>query len=256
MKLKGFLLMLSLFFANGIYTEGSKRIFETLLEFEKLYDTIKPAQKKSKEAFVWFSGVPHPFLNAVLHLSCEDVTAKVDALITETSPSIPLSFWVHSENHAEGLVEVLKQRGFACMITCPLMTWSVKPLSTFKADVRPADRERFYDILSAVYQFDEGIKASFRKLMDNVKCENYLIYIDGKPIGSATLVVNGSIGGVFNDATLPQRREASLAMMQFLMQRSYELKLTQLIVLSSPEAEKLYGSLGFENVCNIEIYSR
>jgi hypothetical protein len=45
-------------------------------------------------------------------------------------------------------------------------------------------------------------------------------------------------------------------MMQFLMKRSYELGLKQPILLSSPEAEQLYGEIGFEKVFDIQIYAR
>ncbi len=33
---------------------------ETLIEFENFYDLIQPAQEKGEEAFVWYSGIPHP----------------------------------------------------------------------------------------------------------------------------------------------------------------------------------------------------
>lgn len=229
---------------------------KTLKEFENFYDAIQPAQEKSQEAFVWFSGIPHPLFNAVMHLSCQDVNTKVDALIEKKPPNSPITFWIHSENKAEGLARILKERAFESIITCPLMSWSVKPISIAEFDIRPAVTEVFHEIISKVYQFDEEVKNGFQNLMKNAECENYLLYLDGKPIGTGTLVMNGSVGGIFNEASLPERREANIIMMQFLMHRSYELNLKQLIVLSSPEAEELYTNLGFENLFNIEIYSR
>ena len=92
--------------------------------------------------------------------------------------------------------------------------------------------------------------------MANLSCENYLIYQDGQPVGTVTFLVNGSVGSIFNDASIPDRREAHRNMMQFLMQRAYALRLKQVIVLSSPEAEPLYTDLGFHKVFDIDIYSR
>jgi hypothetical protein len=229
--------------------------YETLVEFESLYNSFYPAQEKSKKAFVWYTGIPHPLLNAVMHLSCTDVRGEVDRLIKLAPPNNPISFWVHPENHAEGFQEILKVRGFTPIITCPLMAWPVKQVSTPKFDIRPADMKVFNEILSIVYLFDNTVIDGFQKLMEKSTSENYIIYMDGNPVGTGTLLVNGSIGGIFNDATLPERREASAAMMQFLMHRSYALKLKKLILLSSPEAKELYSELGFKYLFNIELYS-
>jgi hypothetical protein len=254
MKINHLAVLVSLLFANLTYAEEPMNKYETLVEFENLYNSFYPAQEKSIKAFVWFTRIPHPLLNAVMHLSCKDVRGEVDRLIELAPPHNPISFWIHSENHAEGLREILKVRGFTPIITCPLMAWLVKPVSAPKYDIRVADMKVFNDILSIVYQFDDSVRDGFQKLMDKSACENYIIYMDGNPVGTGTLLVNGSVGGIFNDATLPERREASEAMMQFLMHRSHELNLKKLILLSSPEAEALYSELGFTNLFNIELY--
>jgi hypothetical protein len=45
-------------------------------------------------------------------------------------------------------------------------------------------------------------------------------------------------------------------MMRFLMKRAGELGLNRLVTLSSPEAQALYESLGFETVVLLEIFER
>lgn len=237
--------------------EASMDKMQTLMEFENFYDVIQPAYEKSAEAFAWFSSIPHPLFNAVIHLSSKDVQSKVDQFINQAGTGCPLSFWVHSQNRAQGLVDILHERQFHPIITCPLMVWAVQPVPAAKGDIRLADdREAFHEILSVVYQMDPAVKREFRHLMDNVECENYILYAENKPVSTATLMVQGEVGGVFNDATLPERREASLEMVRFLMHRSRELGLKRVIVLSSPEGEELYGGLGFENVFNIDIYAK
>jgi hypothetical protein len=123
-------------------------------------------------------------------------------------------------------------------------------------DIRPANLGPFLEIIAVVYQLDERVRREFEKIMKRLDCENYLIYKDGEPVGTATLLVKGLVGGIFNDATLSCRREACAPMMQFLMKHSHELGLKQLVLLSSPEAEQLYGNLGFKKAFDIEIYSR
>jgi hypothetical protein len=254
--MKRLLLFTLLVCSKNIYAEDPMQKLEVLKQFEGCYEVAKPAEEKSHQAFVWFSNIPDPFFNAVMHLTCDNVSEKVDALIQKVPQGNPLSFWVHPQNRAEGLVEILKERGFQSLITCPLMAWKVQTDISSEGDIRPADMEIFYQIMSSVYQFNQDVKVAFEKFMENVDCENYLIYEEGKPVGTVTFLVNGSVAGIFNDATLPERREAHRKMMQFLMQRAQDLHLKQVIVLSSPEAEQLYTNLGFRKAFDIEVYAR
>jgi hypothetical protein len=229
---------------------------ETLKQYENFYDLIHPAHEKSEEAFAWFSQVPHFLFNAVIHLSCDDVESKVDALIHQAPSKMPLSFWVHSENRAEGLIDVLTQRGFSAIIACPLMSWTVVPAMSSTGDFRLDDLNVFGDIVSKVYALDAVMKKEYLALMEKISCENYVLYVEGEPFSTATLFIDGRIGGIFNDATFPDRPEASRDMMHFLMDRAHQLGLEKLIVLSSPEAAQFYAELGFMSDCLIEIYAR
>ena len=229
---------------------------EILKQLEHFYDAIHPAYENNADVYVWFSTVPHPFLNVVIRLSSSDVIRDVDRLIACNSPYKPMSFWVHPHNRAEGLVDILKERNFISMDIWPVMTWNVKPARSSEADIRRSKGDDFYDVLSSVYQLDEEVKRGYPKLMAYSKAEYYTSYIDGMPVSTASLLIHGQIGEIFNDATLPGRREASFEMMRFLMCRSSELGLKRLITLSSPEAEELHTTLGFEKAFDIEVYAK
>ncbi len=249
-------LFIALCLFSNLAAEESMQPFEILRKFESFYNFIEPAIENTDEAFICYSGIPHPLFNVIMHLSCEKVEEKVDAIIENTPPEKPISFWVHPQNRAKGLTTVLIERGYSCCITCPLMAWQVMPMQKSSADIRQADMVVYNDIMAKVYQFEGAVREGFEKLMDRLKCENYVIYENNEPVGTGTLLVVGSAGGIFNDATLPERREASLEMMQFLMRRSSELGLKELIVMSSPEAQGIYGDLGFKNLFDIEVYAR
>lgn len=233
--------------------------FEILQEFEKFYDAMMPAQEKSNESFAWFSGLPHPLFNAVMHLTInKNLDNKVDSLISVAPKDIPLSFWVHNQNQSMELIEVLKEKGFQSIIICPLMTWDVKPLSIPQHEIEVANLEIFHHLLATNFHLDDAMKEGFAQLLENAAAENYLIYHEGQPVGTGTLTSNGKIGGIFNISILPkyQKRGYGRAMMQFLMNRASMLGLEKLILLSSPVAEKLYADLEFTKCFDIEIYAR
>lgn len=229
--------------------------FNALQELENFYDAMMPAQEKSKESFVWFSGIPHPLFNAVMHVTNRD---KMETLISEAPKEFPLAVWVHPQNEMPALAELLKERSFQFLITCGLMSWDVKSTQVSEFEIRNADLEIFYTVLAETFLFDDRIKKEYANLMGNVEAENYLVYQQGQPVGTGTLVVNGSVGGIFNVATLPQyqKKGCGRAMMQFLMHRAELLRLKQVVLLSSPVAEKLYEDLGFIKHFPVEIYAR
>lgn len=238
--------------------------FEILQHFEKCYESLKPAQENSAQAYVWFSGLSHFLFNAVMHISCEgNVAAKVDSLIEKAPANTPISFWVHSQNRAEGLAEILKERGFKPVIKYPVMAWKVKPVAKPQFEIVAARKKDFHGIVASVFHLDELLKQQYAALIDNSKAENFLVYADTlpitKPVGTGTILQEGKIGGIFNIATIPQYQKKGYgrSMMQFLMNRAHQLGLEYLILMSSSlEGEKLYTDLGFQKAFDVEIYAR
>lgn len=207
-KISLLILFILLNWGSFLNAEGYMTKFKTLQEFESFYDAMMPAQEKSKESFAWFSGIPDPLFNAVMHLTINhNLVDKVETLISIAPNDAPLSFWIHNQKNKSDLVEILKTKGFQSIIICPLMTWKVKPLNLPKYQIEVANLEIFHNLLSTTFHLDEGVKTGFARLLENVEAENYLIYHDGQPIGTGTLIPNGDIGGIFNITTLSEHQK-------------------------------------------------
>jgi hypothetical protein len=226
---------------------------EIMKQFEHFYDAIQPAQENNEDVYAWFSGVPHPFLNVVIRLSGIDALRDADALIERYSENKPMSFWISPENQELG--PGLIARGFSSITVWPVMTWDVKEAAPVLCDIRPAQSDVFYPILSTVYAVDKQIERDFSKLMDKAACENTIFYADDQPTSIASLFVHGSVAEIFNEASLPGQRAANEEMIRFLMHRAHTLGLKQLFTMSSPEAEELYALLGFKKVFDIAVYA-
>lgn len=258
MRLSFIFLYIFISLINPLSAEEAMDKFKILQEFENFYETMQPAQEKNEHYFIWFSGIPHPLFNAIMHLSCdENVNETVDSIIHAAPYNTPISFWLHSQNQTENLKEIITKKGFHPIIVCPLMSWSTQSIDMPPCDIQPANMEIFHDILAATFHFDKAIKEGYAHLLERANAENYLLYLDGKPIGTGTLFFNGKVGAVFNIAILPdyQKNGYGKILMQFLMQKAYALNAEKLILLSSPDAEKLYLKLGFKKELDIEIYA-
>ncbi len=138
------------------------------------------------------------------------------------------------------------------------MSWEVRSTDLPKLEVREADLEIFHDILGSCLHYNEEVKQASLNLLRGKNGEHYLIYLDGKPVGTGTLFVDNGMGMVAHVATLPeyQKQGVGRAMMQYLMNRASEHGLKKLILYSSHVAEKLYRNLGFQKIGEAEIYIR
>ncbi len=232
--------------------------FEVLRDLESFYAVLKSPQEDSKNGFTWISGIPHPFLNGVMHLSSvEEIDIKIDQLISQIAKNT-LSFWVHEYN-SPLLLGALQKRGFQSIITCTLMVlFNLEAVSSVKHDIRAVKGEDFHSTLAKAFHFDEITKTEYAKLFESTKTQDYVFYLEGVPMATGTLIAQGKIGAIMNIGTLPERQKKGCgrAIMQFLIHLAKKQGLEKLVLLSSPAAKKLYNDLGFISLMDIDIYAQ
>jgi len=224
-----------------------------LTAIEHYFSSMMIPIMDTETEYVWFSGLNHPIYNSVIHCTHSD---RVDFILKKAPKDVPISFWIPPQSDA--LVEILKERGFEKLVTCPEMHWEVKAIDLPKAKIELVHHnDEFYRILLSVNGFDEPLSREVKKLLMRTPVEDYLIYDEGRPVGTATLFVDGRIGVIFNVAVLPevQKKGYGSAIMRAVMHRAHELGLQTLVLHSSTVAVKMYKSLGFEQESELEIYT-
>ncbi len=228
-------------------------------EFENFFVGMSPAQQNSDEAFVWYSGVPHPMFNAVMHLKTKDnLETVIDKLISEVPEGNPFSIWSHELNGQNNLKEVLLAKGFEPIATTPFMTWDVRPTALGNHSVELTTADTFQSILGLTFHVNEIIQKGYARLLEQSNAENFVVFLEGKPVGTGSMMINGKTGGIFNISTLSeyQKKGCARSMMLYLMNRAVELGLEKLVLTSSSEGFKLYSDLGFTNCFDIEIFAK
>jgi len=230
----------------------------TLQSFQSIYSVFQSPQKEFVNSFVWLTDVRHPLFNCVINLSCPPgaVEEKVEAILQKISSS-PITFWLHPENKADGLRDVLKQKKFTPLITCPLMRLEIEKAASpeINFDIRHVSIDTFLPIFSSNFQMND---LSLRSVLDKPGIEHFLLYVEGQPVTTGTLVVQDDKGGIFNVSTHSdhQKKGYATALMQYFIKRGQIIGLKELILLSSPIAEKLYQKLNFTTVFPIDILAR
>lgn len=222
-----------------------------LTPVEHYFSTMGPPTIDSEREYVWFSGLNHPIYNSVIRFSQENI----DEILSKAPKGVPISFWVATSQPTESL----RDRGFEKLASCPTMTWDVKPIELPEAKIERVHQDgEFYRILLSVNELKEPLSGEVKKLLMRTPVEDYLIYNNDLPVGTATLFVDGKIGVIFNVAILAeyQKKGYGSAIMKFVMHRAHELGLQTLILNSSQVALNMYTRLGFEQKSDLHIYAR
>lgn len=227
----------------------SSIIVSMLRPIEHYFSFMMAPTIDSEREYVWFSGLNHPIYNSVIRFSEENI----DEILSKAPKGVPISFWASQPSKA------LEDRGFEKLASCPFMSWEVKPIEQPKAKIeRVKTNDEFYRILLSVNELKEPLSGEVKKLLMKTPVEDYLIYNNDLPVGTATLFVDGKIGVIFNVAILAeyQKKGYGSAIMKFVMHRAHELGLKTLILNSSQVALNMYTHLGFEQKSDLDIYAR
>ena len=252
------ILLTSIFLLTSLF--GNENGLEILKLKQSWFSSIAKAQEESREVFAWFSKIPDPAFNEVLCFHHrEGIEAHLNALLDALPKDLPVSFWINPSDTSQKLREVLAGQRFVSEGCFAAMSWKVHPIDIPLLEICPAfSDELFHEILAGVFQYGQEIKQARFNLLAATEGERYIVYLDGKPVGTGMLLLQGNIGGLFHIGVLPeyQRKGIGTAMVQFLMHRANFLGLEKLVLHASPIGEILYRKLGFERVDEIEIYSR
>jgi len=85
----------------------------------------------------------------------------------------------------------------------------------------------------------------------------YVGYVGGEPVSTAATVVGGGAVGIYNVATLPERRRAGYGeavMRHALEQARREHGVARTILQSTPQGFDLYRSMGYQTVTSVAVF--
>lgn len=85
----------------------------------------------------------------------------------------------------------------------------------------------------------------------------YVGYVDGEPVSTAATVIGGGAVGVYNVATMPDRRRGGYGeavMRHALEQARREHGLSRTILQSTPQGFELYQRMGYRTVTSVAVF--
>jgi GNAT superfamily N-acetyltransferase len=225
---------------------------------------------------LWFD-TPIPIIpyNGILKFQAEtEVEQKIDRLIHHFVRRQVAFMWiVHPSSKPEDLPDRLIGRGLQEAEVLPGMARSLANLPepppllegfSLRKVTDDGDASAFYDFAAWRWGVPEeykdrlnGMMATFRFGQSGSKAHMWQVWRDGQPVAKAGMYLTARSTGIYAVVTRPEARRQGLARLLTLVILEEARRLgQQLAVLhSSPTAESLYQSLGFETVAKFRLFA-
>ncbi|GAB4225705.1 MAG: hypothetical protein Tsb0021_00870 [Chlamydiales bacterium] len=227
---------------------------EVLHLYESFFNVLKTAEESSEEVFAWFTDIPHPLFNTIMHVNSEENLSYYSSKSKQA-----ISIWTHEFSPLSKLQNFFQKYAYHLTASCPLMAYNLDfdEITKVNKHIEITRDEIFYRIVATAFSFDETIKNSYKTLFEQLpEVENYLIFEDSVPVGAGSLHPKQNIGAIFNVGVLPtyQKKGYGRLLVEFLLNRARELNLIKIILQSTPIGVNLYTRLGFKKILDVDIY--
>ena len=226
------------------------------------------------ELFWYVTGLPDPAFNSVMYANL--TPERIDVAVAEIRElrrqhGVPMNWLVGPTSRPTNLPSQLRARGFRYIA-------DIVPLMLRLADLPPAGAPvpgltveqvmnaavldqwivtegRGFELAGVM---DRGVTA-LRQGMgvgDGVLRTHLLGRLHGRPVATASVILAGGIGGIFDVSTVPEARHLGIgtamtrAALDIVAARGYEVVFLQ----ASAMGQRLYRRLGFRDCCSCAVY--
>lgn len=214
---------------------------------------------------IYTPGLPESLLNIVLRYrgSTPVTPAALERIIAPyRTHHLPFQWWINAADEAPGLRDCLRALGMqawggATAMTLDLAGWRA-PATSVPADVRMGrvasaqDGRDALGVICEVFYVPAGPMA--RWTTENPAFHVYLARLGGRAVSALAIQRSGGVAGVYHVATRSgaRRRGIAGALLSLALDEARAGGCTLAALTATPEARRLYESLGFRACGAIE----
>lgn len=254
---------------------AARSIEENLIALLKLFARLPHAELlDAPDVLRVITGIMFPFANAVCRarLANDHVDAKIDlALEPLRERKLPALWWVGPSSRPSDLGKRLVAHGLTDLDDSPGMALDLNQVNRkvhWPENLsirRVSDRDSLRDYVVAMLHGFE-MEAVAGELMEQVitvagfgdaaPWRSFLAYLDGKPVGTCSVLWGGGVAGLYNISTIAEVRghgvgsAVTLAALDDSLAHGYRMAVLE----SSSEAVSMYTRLGFAECCKFGCY--
>jgi GNAT superfamily N-acetyltransferase len=242
-----------------------------LFEYYRYLGHSPQAEFHDSPELTWLlTGIPHPFLNNVLHTqlapdNVDDAIAQTLAYFRSRNVT-QLSWWTEPGCQPPDLAEHLLAHGLVYTDGGPGMAADLLALNEDVATPVALAIEQVTDV-STLKQWvrasatgfglpTSSVDACFDLFMGlgfNLPLRNYVGCLNGEPVAAAELFLGAGVAGVYWVATMPDARRQGIgaAMTLAALREARDLGYRIGILHASPKGFRVYRRLGFQEQCKM-----
>ena len=264
---------------NQIQTDVSDGALVTAIrsnmcDFFRLLSRSNAAEHFESDRFTrWYAPISHPWFNGVL---CSDPPAEPDAdFIAETIQYFrtknvgTFTWWVEPHLTASDWQPALSRHSIGFSDDTPGMAVALDELQNLQPaphgfEIRIVDDAESLQAWAKTFVKGYGLPPDWespafdlwRQLGLDLPMRNYLGYLDGKPVSTASLFLGGAAAGIYCVSTVPEARGqglgAALTLQPLREARQWGYRIG--VLQSSKMGINIYKRLGFRHLCQIEYF--
>lgn len=213
------------------------------------------------------SHVPVPFFNGIATTNITEADVP-EVLEIVRAKRCPFRWWLGPSTRPQGLAPILEAHGLTHTYDAPGMA---ADLTTVDLDVpvpadvriqRVDDLTPWFEVFVPVFSRTAAEAALWRRayeqcgLGEDAPWTHYVAFIDGKPVATTSLLLDGELAGIYSVGTLAEARGRGIgaAVTREAMRFARDRGATQAALQSSELGSSVYRRLGFVEYCNLRLY--
>lgn len=243
--------------------------------FWRVYGRGKGADLHSSPKVLWFyTGIKFPLFNGVLpaDLSIHDLQTVIESLRAKINRhGAPALWWLGPLAKPDNLGTLLEQQGLQPAGEIPGMALDMTMLAALPATIpnfriQKVAGVEMQTIWARTAALGTGFSNDATDALASLEAslgdedyraqQRYLGFLNGVPVASSALVLEGGVAGIYAVATVPEARRKGIGTMMTVVpllearEKGYRVAILQ----ASSEGYPIYRDIGFKTVCDYKLY--
>jgi len=204
-------------------------------------------------------------------MTADDAKAIADIQKDFQQAGLPFWWWVFPSSQSSNTIKMLRAKGFSFINSIPSMLADLTLLSDEATcetavsimHVRNKEELNLWEEVSfSGFDFPHETKEQYHRFVStfNLSTESpqkfFLACLNGKPVATSLLFLNGNVGGIYFVTTLAGQRKKGFgqALTKATMRFAKIAGARYATLQSSPDGLRVYQQAGFKEFCRVDVY--
>lgn len=204
-------------------------------------------------------------------MTADDAKAIADIQKDFQQAGLPFWWWVFPSSQSSTTIKMLRAKGFSFIHSIPSMLADLTLLSDEATcetavsimHVRNKEELNLWEEVSfSGFDFPHETKEQYHRFVStfNLSTESpqkfFLACLNGKPVATSLLFLNGNVGGIYFVTTLAGQRKKGFgqALTKATMRFAKIAGARYATLQSSPDGLRVYQQAGFKEFCRVDVY--